>query len=108
MNINEEEEKEDYSLLDDKKKKQIILELQNEIKKQKELYLNKEQNILDYNNNENKLSIELNQSKVNNDISSKILNEKENINYSKNNDKNETNLIFEDINNFILKNDQKK
>ena len=108
MNINEEEEKEDYSLLDDKKKEQIILELQNEIKKQKELYLNKEQNILDYNNNENKLSIELNQSKVNNDISSKILNEKENINYSKNNDKNETNLIFEDINNFILKNDQKK
>ena len=43
MDINQEDEKEDYSMLDESRKAQIILELQNEINKQKSLYLNKEQ-----------------------------------------------------------------
>ena len=77
MEINNEEEKEDYSLLNEKRKEQIILELQEEIEKQKLLYLNRDfinnnpdENILIKSdniikNNENKIN--QNQSQIRNE-----------------------------------------
>lgn len=117
-------EEEDFPHLDDKKKEQIILELKNEIKKQKEIYLYKGQNILDEMNKENDISVE--QKNINKnknellDNSPKMLtininpekNPKdnaifENEEYLNKNINYETNLIFKEINNFILKNNQK-
>ena len=119
MDINEED-KEDYSLLDDKRKEQIIFELQEEIRKQKDIYLNKDQNIINDNTEE---IIERESNEVINSKNLLTLNndelDKENSEFSKKSPKinnnnnifsynNETNIIFEEINNFILKNNQKE
>ena len=88
MDINhEEEEKEDYSMLDESKKAQIILELQEEIKKQKLLYLNQEQDTL-------------NEINVNNNLDNTSKEEEclEPANIEQNN---VSNAIFNEINDFI-------
>jgi len=94
MDINhEEEEKEDYSMLDESRKAQIILELQEEIKKQKLLYLNQEQDINTQNNTSNEINI-------NNNLDNSAKNE-EYTELPNNEHNNANNEIFNDISNFI-------
>ena len=94
MDINEED-KEDYSLLDDKRKEQIIFELQEEIRKQKDIYLNKDQNIINDNTEE---IIERESNEVINSKNLLTLNndelEKENSEFSKKSPKINNNNIY--------------
>ena len=99
MNINEEE-KEEFSLLDEKRKNQIILELQEEIKRQKDLLLNKDFNTDISNDNNIKNSDKINNNKNNLPLNSIDKSEKE-----LNNDSETTNL-FEQINDYINKKDK--
>lgn len=88
MEINhEEEEKEDFSMLDESRKAQIILELQEEIKKQKLLYLNQEQDTL-------------NEININNNIDN-TAKEEECLESPNNEQNNVSNAIFNEINDFI-------
>ena len=93
MDINhEEEEKEDYSMLDESRKAQIILELQEEIKKQKLLYLNQEQDTL-------------NEINVNNNLDN-TAKEEECLEPPNNEQNNVSNAIFNEINEFINDNNK--
>ena len=88
MDINhEEEEKEDFSMLDESRKAQIILELQEEIKKQKLLYLNQEQDTL-------------NEININNNTDN-TAKEEECLESPNNEQNNVSNAIFNEINDFI-------
>ena len=119
MDINTEEEKEDYSLLDEKRKEQIILELKEEINKQKSLYLTKDfnnnnntdkeifkksDNIV---NNENKLYSKIKESdngdntQITNNLNIKNMNI-----YPDNISNDKTSSILKEINNFINNNDK--
>ena len=121
MEINGEE-KEDYSLLDEKRKAQIIQELKEEIEKQKLININLENNILSNNSLEEEISKE--QNEINNNMNKLNLNEinpfneenfentnnnlnkmtKNNLNiFSEDYKDDETNSIFNQINEFIIK-----
>ena len=116
------EEKEDYSLLDEKRKAQIIQELKEEIEKQKLININLENNILSNNSLEEEISKE--QNEINNNMNKLNLNEinpfneenfeninnnlnkmtKNNLNiFSEDYKDDETNSIFNQINEFIIK-----